>query len=86
VADAHPLGALPFSRTQYVEKFRQLAEGVIHLDEQKRFLGLVERLPELSAQDVVALTFLVDQAKLNDSKARGIFDWRGITGRSAAGE
>jgi 2-methylcitrate dehydratase len=77
VADAHPLGARPFVRAQYVDKFRQLSEGVIHAAEQDRFLALVERLPELSAQEVVALTFFVDQEKLGDAKARGIFDWAG---------
>jgi 2-methylcitrate dehydratase len=75
VADAHPLGAHPFARPQYIAKFRQLAEGVIHPDEQKRFLALVERLPDLSAQDLVALSFMADPEKISDNKARGIFDW-----------
>jgi 2-methylcitrate dehydratase len=77
VADAHPLGARPFVRAQYIEKFRQLSEGVIHTAEQNRFLALVERLPELSARDVAALTFFVDPERLGDTKARGIFDWAG---------
>ena len=75
MADAHPLGARPFARPQYIAKFRQLAEGVIHPDEQKRFLALVERLPDLSAQDLVALSFMADPEKISDNKARGIFDW-----------
>ena len=29
VADAHPAGARPFAREQYVAKFRTLADGVI---------------------------------------------------------
>ena len=29
LADAHPLGARPFGRTDYIRKFRNLAEGVI---------------------------------------------------------
>ena len=75
LADAHPLGARPFARPQYIAKFRQLAEGVIHPDEQKRFLALVERLPDLSAQDLVALSFMADPEMIGDNKARGIFDW-----------
>ncbi len=75
VADAHPLGARPFARAQYVAKFQQLADGVIYPAEQTRFLSLVGRLPELSAQEVVALTFMADPEKLGDTKARGIFDW-----------
>jgi 2-methylcitrate dehydratase len=49
IADAHSLGARPFARAQYVEKFRTLADGVVERGEQDRFLSLVERLPELSA-------------------------------------
>ena len=29
VADAHPLGARPFAREQYVNKFRTLAAGLV---------------------------------------------------------
>jgi 2-methylcitrate dehydratase len=74
VADAHPLGARPFARAQYVEKFRTLADNVIDVGEQDRFLGLVARLPELTPAEVRALTFTVDPAKLGPPAARGIFD------------
>ena len=33
VADAHPLGAWPFGREQYVAKFRTLADGVVSPEE-----------------------------------------------------
>ncbi|SEE90703.1 MmgE/PrpD family protein [Ruania alba] len=56
MADAHPLGARPFARAQYVEKFRMLADGVAEPEEAARFLELVQRLPELSAEEVVGLT------------------------------
>jgi 2-methylcitrate dehydratase len=59
VADAHPKGARPFAREQYVEKFRTLADGVIEPDEQARFIATAERLPELSADEVASLTFSV---------------------------
>jgi 2-methylcitrate dehydratase len=49
VADAHPLGARPFGREQYIGKFRTLAAGVAEDAEIERFLGVVERLPELPA-------------------------------------
>ncbi|MFB2579825.1 MmgE/PrpD family protein [Herbiconiux sp. P15] len=52
VADAHPLGARPFARADYVHKFRTLAEGVIEEAEIVRFLALVERLPELTVEEV----------------------------------
>ncbi|QGU06555.1 2-methylcitrate dehydratase [Corynebacterium occultum] len=47
VADAHPLGARPFAREQYIQKFRTLAEGVIAEEEQERFLKAVQSLPDL---------------------------------------
>ena len=55
VADAHPLGARPFARPDYVRKFRTLAEGVLEPDEADRFLALAERLPELTADEVAEL-------------------------------
>ncbi|UOQ60551.1 MmgE/PrpD family protein [Leucobacter rhizosphaerae] len=58
VADAHPLGARPFAREQYVAKFRLLAEPVLEPAEIERFLALVERLPELSAAEVRELTII----------------------------
>ncbi|MGV7213403.1 MmgE/PrpD family protein [Bradyrhizobium sp. UFLA05-112] len=77
VADAHPLGARPFARPQYVAKFRGLAEGVIVPGEQDRFLGLVERLPELTAGDLSGLIFTVDPSQLGAKGSTGVFDWSG---------
>jgi 2-methylcitrate dehydratase len=57
VADAHPLGARPWHRAQYVEKFRSLAAGIVSEGEQQRFLSCVERLPDLSAEELCGLTF-----------------------------
>lgn len=56
VADAHPLGARPFGRAEYVAKFRTLAEGVLEPSEIDRFLGVAERLPSLSAIELGGLT------------------------------
>ncbi|HUN94988.1 MAG TPA: MmgE/PrpD family protein [Bradyrhizobium sp.] len=78
VADAHPLGARPFARPQYIAKFRGLADGVIVSAEQDRFLALVERLPKLKSEDLAALTFSVDPARLGTTKSSGIFDWSGV--------
>jgi len=73
IADAHPLGARPFARPQYVEKFRTLAEGVVEPAEQDRFLGLVERLPSLSAGEVGQLNFVVPADRLGAPAPAGIF-------------
>ncbi|WP_394770546.1 MmgE/PrpD family protein [Lacisediminihabitans sp.] len=56
VADAHPLGARPFAREQYVAKFRTLADGVLEPTEIERFLDLAQRLPSLGADDLSGLT------------------------------
>ena len=60
VADAHPLGARPFERRQYVEKFKELADGVVTDAEQQRSLSEVERLPDLGAGALGALNIVVD--------------------------
>ena len=73
-ADAHPLGARPFKRENYVSKFRELADGVVTRAEQDRFLGLVMRLPELAHEDLAGLTFTVDPARLGKVGSGGIFD------------
>jgi 2-methylcitrate dehydratase len=56
VADAHPLGARPFGRAEYVNKLRMLADGVLSDTEVDRFISLAERLPELSAAELGGLT------------------------------
>lgn len=55
VADAHPNGASPFERPDYLRKFRALADGVVAQGEQTRFLELAERLSELTSPEVRAL-------------------------------
>lgn len=58
VADAHPLGARPFAREQYIEKFRTLCEGVVSQEEQDRFLAAVENLENLT--DLAELNIELD--------------------------
>ncbi|MEV7548620.1 MmgE/PrpD family protein [Amycolatopsis sp. NPDC089917] len=71
VADAHPAGARPFARAQYVAKFRTLADGVITAADQDRFLDTVTRLGELDAAEVagIALPAGLDAAPTS----KGIF-------------
>lgn len=76
IADAHPLGARPFTRPDYVNKFRTLAEGVVEKAEQDRFIATVERLMELKPEELSGLTFTVAQDKLGPAAATGIFDWK----------
>lgn len=58
LADAHPLGARPFERAQYVEKFRTLADGVVSPEEQDRFLAAVEGLENLTDLTELNITVL----------------------------
>ncbi|MFM2719807.1 MmgE/PrpD family protein [Microbacterium mcarthurae (nom. nud.)] len=74
VADAHPLGARPFAREDYVRKFRLLAEPVLLPDEIERFLDLAQRLPELTADEVQQLTIVAKPGVLALAPApKGLF-------------
>jgi 2-methylcitrate dehydratase len=74
VADAHPLGARPFAREDYVRKFRLLAEPVLAPDEIERFLDLAQRLPELTADEVLQLTIVAKPGILALAPApKGLF-------------
>jgi 2-methylcitrate dehydratase len=71
VADAHPLGAHPFSREQYIGKFRTLADGILPAAEIERFLDVAQRLPELTAAELKSLTVVTDLSDIINPK--GIF-------------
>ncbi|WP_261300247.1 MmgE/PrpD family protein [Sphingomonas alpina] len=73
VADAHPAGARPFARPNYIEKFRTLADGIVAAAEQDRFLAVVEQLPMLDAAGVAGLNFTVDAERLGPDAPPGIF-------------
>jgi 2-methylcitrate dehydratase len=72
VADAHPRGARPFGRADYLAKFRRLAEGAVSEAEQERFLDVVQRLPELTAKELDGLTF-AGGPQSESVPTRGIF-------------
>jgi 2-methylcitrate dehydratase len=75
VADAHPLGARPFGRADYIAKFRTLADGIVTESEQGRFLDAVDGLGRLKSGELYRLNFLVDPALLGETHRPGIFDW-----------
>jgi 2-methylcitrate dehydratase len=66
VADAHPLGARPFARTDYLRKFRTLAEGVVGDSGQQRFLTAAQRLGELGATELERVFPCVSAQFLSD--------------------
>ncbi|MGE5511567.1 MAG: hypothetical protein ACM31O_10015 [Bacteroidota bacterium] len=73
VADAHPLGARPFRRADYVRKFRTLAEGIVPPAAQESFLATVDRLARLEPHGLSGLTFAVDPGLLVAGTRPGIF-------------
>ena len=74
VADAHPLGARPFARADYIRKFRTLAEPVLEEAEIERFLDLAQRLPELSVDEVRELNIIAKPGLLDGIESpRGLF-------------
>ncbi|WP_321339978.1 MmgE/PrpD family protein [Breoghania sp.] len=75
IADANPLGARPFTRPDYIAKFRTLAEGIVAPGEQDRFIATVERLTALRPDELAGLTVTVAPERLGPAAAHGIFDF-----------
>lgn len=75
LADAHPAGARPFARENYINKFKMLVDGVVTDGERDRFLDTVQRLPNLRADELGGLHVTLDAMALEyDSRDdRGIF-------------
>jgi 2-methylcitrate dehydratase len=74
VADAHPLGARPFARADYVRKFRTLTEETVSPTEAERFLEAAQRLPKLAPSELAELTLTLPAGRL----ACAVRDERGI--------
>lgn len=74
VANAHSLGATPWTRPDYLRKFRTLTDGILDAAEVERFLQAAEALPQLKAGELGALTIALPAGKLARGAARGIFD------------
>ncbi|MBT9246758.1 MmgE/PrpD family protein [Gemmobacter fulvus] len=75
LADAHPAGARPFRRGNYIRKFLTLSDGIIAPGEQQRFLDAAENLADLPADGLGILNFTVDPGRLGSHRPHGIFDW-----------
>ena len=75
VADAHPAGARPFARENYINKFNTLVDGIVSNGERDRFLDTVQRLPNLSADELGGLHVTLDGVTLDYATRddRGIF-------------
>ncbi|GAB4288479.1 MAG: MmgE/PrpD family protein [Myxococcota bacterium] len=74
-ARAHVNGERPFKRPEYIHKFDTMTEGVITSAERKRFFDLIEKLPELTSDEIKELNVTVKEGQLEDSVRdnKGIF-------------
>ena len=59
VADAHPSGKRPFTRSNYIEKFNSLTDGAVDTKEAKRFIKDVENLRKLKSNELFKLNIEV---------------------------
>jgi 2-methylcitrate dehydratase len=73
IADAHPRGARPFAREQYVAKFHELADGIVEPAEQERFRDAAQRLAVPRPDELSVLSFVVDRRRLGTGPSGGIF-------------
>ena len=75
VANAHPAGARPFARENYINKFKTLTKGIISNTESIRFLDLVQNLPDLDTAGVGEINVQVDAIDVdsNTPDTKGIF-------------
>ncbi|MDR3106787.1 MAG: MmgE/PrpD family protein [Bifidobacteriaceae bacterium] len=73
VADAHPLGARPFTRADYTSKLHALAGEAVAEAEIGRFLSLAERLDQLTPDEVGRLTLVARPDHLAGVRWRGLF-------------
>ncbi len=72
VANAHPAGAKPFSRPDYIRKFQILTDGIISARESARFLEAVQELAKLPAGELHRLNVALPAGALAIGKP-GIF-------------
>jgi 2-methylcitrate dehydratase len=72
VANAHPLGARPFKRADYIRKFQTLTEGIISVRESQRFLDAAQQLSDLPATELWRLNVELPEGKLTKGRP-GIF-------------
>ncbi|NOX95147.1 MAG: MmgE/PrpD family protein [Alphaproteobacteria bacterium] len=73
IANAHPFGARPFARPEYIKKFKTLTDHILEASESARFLDLVQKLPNLTAEQVRLLNPVAPEGYLIENGLKGIF-------------
>ncbi len=72
-ADAHPYGARPFKRKNYIKKFETLTKGILSKKESDRFLKTVQNLRKLKSGELNRLNIEVNKSKLKRNLRKAIF-------------
>ena len=72
-ADAHPYGARPFKRDNYIRKFRMLTGKILSKKESERFLKTAQNLEKLSDGQLGKLNIEVSNKKIKKNKKKSIF-------------
>ena len=72
-ADAHPYGARPFKRIDYIKKFNTLTENIISKKENLRFIKTVQNLKKIKKGQLTKLNIEVDKKYLKNNIKLGIF-------------
>ena len=72
-ADAHPYGARPFKRQNYINKFLTLTNEILEKKESDRFLKTVQNLKNLKSGQLDKLNIEIKKNKLKRNLKKGIF-------------
>tara|TARA_B100000579_G_scaffold245105_1_gene201151 strand:- start:405 stop:1907 length:1503 start_codon:yes stop_codon:yes gene_type:complete len=72
-ADAHPYGARPFKRNDYIKKFKSLTENIISHKESLRFINTVQNLKKIKNGHLTKLNIEVSKKYLKKNNKLGIF-------------
>ena len=72
-ADAHPYGARPFQRKDYIKKFKTLTDNIISRKESLRFIKTVQNLKKLRKGQLTKLNIEVSKKYLKKNNKIGIF-------------
>ena len=72
-ADAHPYGARPFKRKNYINKFKILTKNIITKKESDRFLRDVQTLKKIKSGQLKKLNIEIKKSELKRNTKKGIF-------------
>tara|TARA_Y100000748_G_scaffold226640_1_gene191024 strand:+ start:6 stop:1508 length:1503 start_codon:yes stop_codon:yes gene_type:complete len=72
-ADAHPHGARPFKRIDYIKKFKTLTDNIISNKESLRFIKTVQNLKKIKKGQLTKLNIEVGKNYLKKNNQIGIF-------------